>query len=113
TTALAILQGFVLNQGDGWAYTLNYLDRWFDEQRLHADAEQEERDHGMYMAQVATLGRRTGEMHRALAIDTDDPDFRPEPISKSDMQRWQSRIRRQARSAFEVVRSEEHTSELQ
>ena len=103
TTALAILQGFVLNQGDGWAYTLNYLDRWFDEQRLHADAEQEERDHGMYMAQVATLGRRTGEMHRALAIDTDDPDFRPEPISKSDMQRWQSRIRRQARSAFEVV----------
>ncbi|HEY1384326.1 MAG TPA: maltose alpha-D-glucosyltransferase, partial [Dongiaceae bacterium] len=32
--ALAILNGFVRNQGDGWVYTTEYLDRIFDEVRL-------------------------------------------------------------------------------
>src|SRR5262249_19768805 len=37
--ALAILTGFVRNQGDGWVFTMNYLDRAFDEARLVETAE--------------------------------------------------------------------------
>src|SRR3546814_3569438 len=74
-TVRAVLQGFVYNQGDGWAYTGDYLVRFLDERRLPgstvADVPMEDL-HGIYLAQAATLGLRTGEMHRALAIDTDD-----------------------------------------
>src|SRR3546814_12443744 len=87
-TVLAVLQGFLYNQGDGWAYTVDYLVRFLDERRLPgstvADVPMEDL-HGIYLAQAATLGLRTGEMHRALAIDTDDPAFRPEPLTHADM----------------------------
>ena len=40
-TALAVLQGFVRNQGDGWSFTRDYLARELDELRLGQSAETE------------------------------------------------------------------------
>jgi maltose alpha-D-glucosyltransferase / alpha-amylase len=90
-TALLGAFGFVRHQGDGWIYTLNYLERTFEETRhLWTSAEpvtEEERDvHGIYRMFAATLGRRSAEMHRAFATPTGDPAFAAEPLEAADMQ---------------------------
>ena len=33
TSTLALLQGYVENQGDGWTYTVEYLERFLEERR--------------------------------------------------------------------------------
>jgi maltose alpha-D-glucosyltransferase/alpha-amylase len=103
--ALAVLTGFVRNQGDGWSVTLSYLDRVFDEMRLVEAAEPvaPADRHANYLEQIRTLGRRTAELHRALAIDNPDPAFAPEPISAADLKAWGDAAQRQADKAFAAL----------
>ncbi len=92
-TTLALLQGYVDNQGDGWEYTLNHLDRFFE--RSPAQPEPSPADaHGGYLALVHTLGVRTAELHAALARRTGDAAFDPEPITSADIAAWTQRVRR-------------------
>jgi maltose alpha-D-glucosyltransferase / alpha-amylase len=98
--ALAVLTGFVRNQGDGWVFTTEYLDRMFDEFRLVENAIPTEERHGTYLGLIATLGRRTAELHRAFGIETDDPDFKPEPIGGGDVKGWVDGVKKLAQSAF-------------
>jgi maltose alpha-D-glucosyltransferase/alpha-amylase len=83
-TALALLQGYVANQGDGWTYTVDYLQR-FLENSLSAPVATDAEHHGAYLALIATLGRRTAELHRALATPTADPAFAAEPLERHDL----------------------------
>ncbi|MGB7754342.1 MAG: hypothetical protein WCF88_22505, partial [Candidatus Acidiferrales bacterium] len=44
-------------------------------------------DHlGIYLDAAATLGRRTAELHLALAAPSDDPAFTPEPLTPENFQ---------------------------
>ena len=55
---LALLQAYVANQGDGWEYTLNYLDRVFEQSPAQSDPPGTGVDlHGGYLALMRTLGR--------------------------------------------------------
>jgi len=90
-TCLALLQGHVENQGDGWSYTLDYLERYF-ESRLVTTAEPPPDVHGAYLSLVQTLGTRTAELHRALALRTGDPAFDPEPLAPGDLAAWKQRV---------------------
>jgi maltose alpha-D-glucosyltransferase/alpha-amylase len=54
---------------------------------------------------AALLGRRTAEMHLALATPTDDPAFAAEPFTPEDLNRDVLRIEDQIRSAFDALRS--------
>ena len=54
------------------------------------------------------LGRRTAELHAALATETDDPAFGTEPITAADRDDWVSDARAQADTAFHMM--EEHRS---
>ena len=47
--------------------------------------------HGGYLALAAMLGRRTAELHRALALRTGYPSFDPEPLTAQDLQAWRLR----------------------
>jgi len=101
-TTLALLQAYVSNQGDGWAYTLNYLGRYFEirpegEPRPPADA------HGAYLALVEMLGARTAELHRAFALATGDPAFDPEPAGERDYAAWKERVRTDAHATFQLL----------
>ncbi|NNJ12157.1 maltose alpha-D-glucosyltransferase [Chloroflexales bacterium ZM16-3] len=99
---LAILQGFVENEGDAWAYTLDVLHTYFDEvlARPHLepphvpatlaallDATTESESElaaelvTSYIERARLLGQRTAELHRALARGT-SPAFAPEPFSQ-------------------------------
>jgi maltose alpha-D-glucosyltransferase / alpha-amylase len=81
---LGILQGYVPNQGDAWAYTLAQLERYL----AHPTALDE------YLERAALLGRRTAELHLALASEPDDPAFAPVPSTMLDQ-----------RSVYQSVRS--------
>ena len=92
------MQGFVANQGDAWSYTQDYLSRFLDDclQRAETIKQAGEEAHALYRIFAATLGQRTGELHRALAQATGDPAFDPEPITAADLADWLSRIRGEA-----------------
>jgi len=91
-TTLALLQAFVPNQGDGWEYTLGYLERHLEAHRSLA-APPPEDVHGGYLSLVHTLGTRTAELHRAFAHRTGDPAFEPEPVTGDDLAAWKARAR--------------------
>jgi maltose alpha-D-glucosyltransferase/alpha-amylase len=110
TTALAAAFGFVRNQGNGWVYTVEYLQRTLDQLRLLAAAEHPEsaapahEPHAFYLAQARVLGQRTAELHRALATPTGDTAFAAEPITRADLRAWQRTARHQAETAFKALR---------
>ncbi len=100
---LGLLQGYVSNQGDGWGYTLAYLQRALDLQRTHASSPDAEEAHGAYLALAETLGRRTGELHQAFTTPTDDPGFKPEPLTGSDVVAWREKTLAEARQTFSML----------
>ena len=90
-STVALLQGYVGNQGDGWGYTLAYLERALE------NALREGMDsasaHGSYLTLMQTLATRTGELHRAFSIRSGDPAFEPEPLTPQDVDAWKARVR--------------------
>jgi maltokinase len=76
---LALVHRFVPNAVDGWKYT---LDRFRKEGELDAP----------FLEEMRELGRRLGELHRALSSDIQDPDFASEPVLQEDLQRWSASI---------------------
>jgi maltose alpha-D-glucosyltransferase/alpha-amylase len=98
---VAILHGFVPNEGDAWRYTLDEV-RLYLERALVRNAAVHEvpvptrsivgltaEDPpalvgdlvGAYLEKARLLGLRTAELHRALAAQTDDAAFAPEPFT--------------------------------
>ena len=99
--SIAILQGYVPNQGDAWQYTLNTLAHFFSGPELvgleppatprsAVEASRLEmseiatRTIGGYLDSARLLGRRTAELHAALSSDPTDPAFAPDRISPGD-----------------------------
>jgi len=90
---LAMLQGLVANQGDGWQWTLEELDRYFEScasAGLPAESRTDESDlvrahAGIYLEAAGTLGRRTAEMHLALASSNQVADFQPESLQPDEL----------------------------
>jgi maltose alpha-D-glucosyltransferase/alpha-amylase len=76
----------VPNQGDGWSYTLDALDRYY-ERVLAARADVSDPKAvtdmigGVYPERARQLGLRTGEMHIALTGSDDQTAFAPEAFS--------------------------------
>jgi maltose alpha-D-glucosyltransferase/alpha-amylase len=97
---LALVQAYVPNQGDGWSHTVEYLERFLENQRASGapgDA------HGIYLPLMQTLGTRTGELHCALATRTGDAAFDPEPVTEQDFDQWKAGIRAEAEKSLELV----------
>jgi maltose alpha-D-glucosyltransferase / alpha-amylase len=98
---LALLQAFVMNQGDGWDFTVNYLVRFLEDRRTGAPLPQDA--HGLYLALMRTLAVRTAELHVALSRPTNDPAFAPEPITAADIENWRSHAIAEAERTLEVL----------
>src|SRR5579862_1914062 len=120
---LALLQGFVVNEGDGWQWTLEELDRYYEacaplpfpeseyvaaattSVLFEEHASQLARDHvGLYLESAAVLGRRTAELHLALASPTTDPAFAPESFTAEDLQTLLRDIRQRASKVFDLLK---------
>ncbi len=105
TTTLAIFQEFVRNQGDGFAYTVEYLTRYLEDWRLLPENEREASDavHTGYLAQAHTLGQRTAELHRAFATPTNEPAFAAEPFTGEDLDGLSALILRELDAALALL----------
>lgn len=120
--SMAILQGFVQNQGDAWRHTLDTLGNYFEQiltervplevtpsKHLLALADENpppdagERI-GSYLEEARLLGQRTGELHVSLASDQTDPNFRPEPFSDLSRQALAQSMLVLADQAFPLLR---------
>jgi len=119
-TTVAMLQGLVPNQGDGWQWFLGELAGFFERVAsiaaphevvtpgfgAEARISREVREHAAEsLAAAALLGRRTGEMHLALATHTKDPAFAAEPFTAEDLNRDSLRIQDQLLSAFAALKA--------
>jgi maltose alpha-D-glucosyltransferase / alpha-amylase len=102
STTLALLQAYVPNQGDGWSYTLNYLERFLDQWRTAEEAPPAD-VHGGYLSLISTLARRTAELHRALALSTGDPAFEPEAVTAEDLAAWRARVQEEATATLDLL----------
>ena len=98
---LALLQAFVMNQGDGWDYTVNYLVRFLEDRRTGTPLPEDA--HGLYLALMRTLAIRTAELHVALSRPTDNPAFAPEPITAADVQTWRARALAEAEKTLSML----------
>jgi maltose alpha-D-glucosyltransferase/alpha-amylase len=86
---LMLLQGYILNQGDGWDWTLDYLARTIDDALPSEDSEDEFTEAlGGYATMINTLGRRLAELHAVLTAPTDDPAFATESATDEQAHEW-------------------------
>jgi maltose alpha-D-glucosyltransferase/alpha-amylase len=99
---LGMLQSFVANQGDGWAYTLDYVERFLEDYRAATEGPPAD-VHGGYLALAHTLGQRTGELHHALGTRTGNPAFDPEDVTPDDVAEWKRRTREEAQATFVLL----------
>jgi maltose alpha-D-glucosyltransferase/alpha-amylase len=114
--ALVLLQGLVQNEGDGWQWTLDELDRYYESTAsvkspaAPAAAEPgttppEAREHaGLYLDAAAILGRRTAELHLALASGR-DAAFTPHVPEPADLEAMRDLLAAHAARAFDLLKT--------
>jgi maltose alpha-D-glucosyltransferase/alpha-amylase len=105
-SAIAIVHAQIGNQGDAGTVTAAYLGRLLEEQRLLATGGQgrESEEQISYLRLLSQIGRRTAELHLALASASGSPDLTPEPIRPLDVARWIATIVQSAERAVQVLR---------
>ncbi|HEX2030458.1 MAG TPA: maltose alpha-D-glucosyltransferase [Actinomycetota bacterium] len=119
--SLGVVHGFVANEGDAWQYTVDSVGRYLEEVQARdsaepplpaasllalADRETPSLAHdtiGAYLESARLLGRRTAELHLALASDRDAAGFRPEPITPLDQRSMYQSMRVLARRVFQLL----------
>jgi len=117
-TTLAILQGHIENSGDAWTYTIDAIGRFFDSVLSDPAAIERfsetpsagkrpdivEQTIGLYLADAEILGKRTAQMHLALASRDDIGAFAPEPITPHYQRSIYQHIRSQATRTLQLLR---------
>src|SRR5713101_2680609 len=102
--AVAVVHGFIENQGDAWAVTSAYLDRFVEEQRLlTAEAAAHSDEEAAYLRRMEQVGRCVAELQLAPASRDNVADFAPEPITADDTRRWRDALLERANSTFDEL----------
>ncbi len=104
-TTLALLQAYVPNQGDGWAFTIDYLQRFIEERRGAASEPSPQDVHGAYLALAGTLGGRVAQLHLALATPSDDAAFGAEPMESGALTALVDGVRREAKQTLDFLQA--------
>src|SRR5262249_42797351 len=100
---LAALQMYTPNSGDAWTYTLGALAR-SSAAGARGGGERAEEWIGASLADAELLGRRTAQMHLALASRDDVPAFAPEPFTPHYQRSIYQSIRSQAVQTTALLR---------
>ena len=105
-SVIALAQEFRHSQGDGWDFITHYLQRFLDDAQLRPDEMTREvldQAHAANEVLLTTLGRRSGELHIALATAGIDAAFDPEPITPEDLRQWRETVQREAGQALDML----------
>ncbi|CAN5698432.1 maltose alpha-D-glucosyltransferase [soil metagenome] len=120
-STLAMVQQLVESQADGWTHATDEVRRFYDavqsrpqpaepstplsySELIAADPPPIVRDMiGGYLRSAEQLGRRTGEMHLALAADAGNSAFAPEPFTADDLNAIGASAAGEAQRAFQAL----------
>jgi maltose alpha-D-glucosyltransferase/alpha-amylase len=122
--SLGILQGFVANDGDAWRFTLRGLASFWHElskysrgtllqPSLHRNSGLLDESNppavasawvASYLDAVGLLGKRTAQMHVALASEPSDSAFAPEPYTASFQRTLEESVRGMTDRNFDLLR---------
>jgi maltose alpha-D-glucosyltransferase/alpha-amylase len=80
--SLCLLHGFIANDGTGWDRALDDVHQFLQDDVSSASANT---GTSTFLQAAALLGRRTAELHGALAADDRDAAFAPEPMTTDDV----------------------------
>ncbi len=87
-----------------WTFTGAQLDRALDEQRvLTADPQAGTDEHAAFLNRMDQIGRRVGELHKALASRPDIAEFSPDPITSADLRAWTEALIADATQVFDKL----------
>lgn len=120
---MAMLQEFVESEGDGWSFSLNDLQQYFSQAAirfglgdiaplmdlplLEGSLEEPPLDFvamtGEYLQAIEMLGRRTAELHMALAEDKKNAAFKPEHATPAFSEQLAEVISRQIQDILPVL----------
>ncbi len=110
---LAIVQGYLRNEGDAWTWTLNHLTRALDEFGSTGGGQMSDAFRfSEFTGFAGTLGRRLAELHATLARPSEDPAFDPRPASTQDVEAWKARATGLLDGAINALRSKEGWNDL-
>jgi maltose alpha-D-glucosyltransferase/alpha-amylase len=131
-TTIGVMQELIVSQGDGWRHATDELGRFYDQVAARrppraapptsyaalvaAEPPKAVRDVvSSFTGPAAVLGRRTGEMHLALATDAGDPAFAPEPLTAADLDAVASAAATELRTVIgtlETLQASSHPAKL-
>jgi maltose alpha-D-glucosyltransferase/alpha-amylase len=118
-TTVAMLQELVDNDGDGWQWFLGKITPWLTGVAhlsapphspapgwLNEPAPVPDSLHSIQptIDAAALLGKRTAELHLALASDSTFPSFAPEPLTREHLEREAQRIEAQIKASMEALK---------
>ena len=100
--SLGIIHELIPNHGDAWSLAERELKRFFAQKPDAASGA------GRFAAHATLLGRRTGELHLALAgrvrpVPDAGPDFAPEPLTEADRRALAQRTERMLADTLEAL----------
>ena len=103
--SMVMLQRFVANQGNAWDVTVEEVGRYFDRIKalptitpgIEAEAV------GPYISTAEILGRRTGELHAALASGADETGFVPDAFTAADLKATVRHMREHAAEELRLL----------
>jgi len=118
---IGLLQQFVESQADGWRHATDEVGRYYEDvggtlsptmatpgtisEWLGLTLPAGVRDvMGGYVSTAETLGRRTGEVHLALASDSSTAAFAPEPFTQDDLSSLTKEAAGQVHTAIDTLR---------
>lgn len=89
---MGILQDWIESLSDAWTHVVALL----RQSATRTSGESLARD-------LFTLGVTTADLHAALATDTADPAFAPEPVTTADVQAWRASLLERAARTFRLI----------
>jgi maltose alpha-D-glucosyltransferase/alpha-amylase len=112
-TVVCLLQRAVASEADVWTLALDAVGRYYERVLgRKADLQNEtappgalldELIGGVHPEKTNLLGQRTGELHLALASNSDDPAFRPEPFNAMAQRSVYQNMRASLRRTFTLL----------
>ncbi|MGN6553533.1 MAG: maltose alpha-D-glucosyltransferase [Verrucomicrobiota bacterium] len=123
---IGTLSGFIPTAEDGWHFTLDTLQRYFERVRTLPAKAREDGSSVLSLIELAgrapsnatleiigtffetarLLGKRTGQLHLALASDPDNKDFAPEPFTPFYQRSLYQSFRNHLTHHFQVLQRE-------
>jgi trehalose synthase-fused probable maltokinase len=98
---MGLMLGCVENRGDAWTWALAHVASYY-----------EGHDPSDSFRRIGELGQHTAKMHTALAADSHDPAFRPEPLTRTDFDQLAASVTARLDALVPILRTKQSAGDF-